>query len=282
MGMFSAAIGAGAGAAADQATGLINSETKVNAEKELMAAREQMEMRLREAQEQTRRSGNAYDFEQAGKNQPEVLKREDVAGRAKGARDTELKLGAQAAEAQQGRAESLTTAQFTKDHPILGEQEREHAANKEPPGQADLRSAQANYYRAGGAAGARAAAGGGKDDEKTAQNLANGYLKTAKALEDGGAAGAREAAQVLREKAQATLDGIGERQTDKGKGAAAKSYPPVPEAHSDKFNLRLTEAKRKFPDVKGKPSPGFEREKALIISAFEKTYGPGSTDALIE
>lgn len=240
MGMLSAALGAGGGAVAERAKGLIDSETRVNAEKELMAAREQMELRVREAQEQLRRGGNAYDFDVAGKNQPEVLRREDVAARGKHTRDSEL---------------ALDSAKYRKAHPELGEAERDIAANKEPPGQADLRGAQADYYRGGGAAGS---------GEKVAIATSNSLLKGALALEN---SGDMAGAQALRAQSRAVLAGVMSRQTGEGKGPAAQTYPAISQAQSDLLNKRLRE----------KP-----KDASLIISAFEKTYGPGSADALIE
>jgi len=240
MGMLSAALGAGGGAVAERAKGLIDSETRVNAEKELLAAREQMDLRLREAQEQMRRGGNAYDFEVAGKNQPEVLRREDTAARGKHTRDEEL---------------ALDSAKYRKAHPEIGEAEREIAANRELPGQADLRGAQADYYRNGGAAGS---------GEKTSLQTVDRLNKTATALENSGdVAGAK----VLRDRAQRVLEGIGQRQAADDKGAAAATYGPVPAAHIALLNKRL----RDEPD-----------DRWLIISAFEKTYGPGSAAPLIK
>lgn len=253
---LSAGLAAGGGAVADQAKGLIDAETRVNAEKELMAAREQMEMRLREAQEQSRRAGNAYDFEQAGKNQPEVLKREDTAGRAKGARDTELKLGADAALRHQNRAEDVTDAEhYLKNHQ-LSKADQQRAANKEPPGQKGLRDAQADYYRGGGAPGAKAKAGGGKaDDEKTALALVDRYNRTAKALEDSGDI---ESARALRDNARQVMEGIGARQAGAGKGAAPKTYPPIPAGAEAKL--------LKNPALRGD---------------FDAKYGPGAAALLL-
>lgn len=265
MGMFSGAMAAGGGAVADQAKGLIDSEIKVNAEKELLAAREQMQMRLNEAQEQTRRSGRQADFDTDLKNAPAKAASDVASLRTTEGAKTELGLARKDAEFDQGMNQARVGARYRKANPEIGEAEREAAANKEAPGSAKLREAQARYYDRDAAAGARARAPGAKgDDEKTAQNLANGYLKTAKALED---SGDMESARALREKAQATLDGIGQRQEGKGKGAAEKSYPPVAQSHATLLNQRLRE----------KP-----KDAKLIISAFERTYGPGSADALIE
>lgn len=255
---LSAGLAAGGGAVADQARGLIDAETRVDAEKALLAARGQMEMRLREAQEQSRRAGNAYDFEQAGKNQPEILKREDTAGRAKGARDTELKLGADAALRQQNRAEDVTDADFYLKNPQLSKADQQRAANKEPPGQKGLRDAQAEYYRGGGAPGAKAKAGGGtggKDDEKTALALVDRYNRTAKALEDSGDI---ESARALRDNARQVMEGIGAREASKGKGAAPKSYPPIPSAAEAKL--------MKNPALRGD---------------FDAKYGPGAAALIL-
>lgn len=264
MGMLSAAIGAGAGAAADQAKGLIDAETRVNAEKELMAAREQMQRRLGEAQEQRRRGGAAYDFEQAGKNQPEVLKREDLAGRAKGARDTELTLGRQAAESDLARRELPANAEAAADPRVLKATQAAADAKESTSTKAE-KAARAKLYSEGGPGAAAARVRVGKEgDEKTALATVDRLNRTAKALEDSGDI---ESARALREKAQQTLEGIGQRQEAAGKGAAPKAYPPAPQAHADLLNKRLRE------------NP---KDARLIISAFEKAYGPGSADALIE
>lgn len=265
MSILSGALAGGGEAIAGQARGLIDAETKLNVAKELAKVEEERQMRLLEAQEQTRRSGRQADFDTDLKNAPAKAASDATTLRAIEAEKTNLGLARKDAEFDQKLNQDRVGARFRKANPEVGEAERDAAANKEPPGSAKLRESQARYYDRDAAAGARARAPGAKgDDEKTAQNLANGYLKTAKALED---SGDNESARALREKAQATLDGIGQRQEGKGKGATEKKYPPVAQSHATLLNQRLRE----------KP-----KDAKLIISAFEKTYGPGSADALIE
>ena len=257
MSVFSGAMAGAGEAIAGQARGLIDAETKVNVAKELAKVEEERQMRLLEAQETRRREGAAYDFEQAGKNQPEVLRREDLAGTAKGARETNLALGRKAAEADAARRELPADAAAAVDPRVLAATQAGTDA-KVPTSTKKMHDAQAKLYGEGGAgaAAARVRAGGTKgDDEKTAQATVDRYLKTAKALEDSGDV---ESARVLREKAQLTLAGIEERQAGKGKGAAAKTYPPAPAAAIKKLE-----------------------GNASLRGDFDLKYGPGSAALIL-
>ena len=260
---LSAGLAAGGGAIADQAKGLIDSETKVNAEKELLAARAQMEMRLREAQEQTRRAGRQADFDTDIKNAPTKAKSDAESLRTTEGARTDVLTARKQQDADTARSEEIADSRFEKANPEIRTRRQQMAADKEAPGSAEERRAraekeraQADAIREGRGPGRGPAGGAGKgDDEKTALAQVDRYNKTAKALEDSGDI---DGARVLRSEAQRVLQGIETRQAVKGKGAASKSYPPIPSAAEAKL--------MKNPALRGD---------------FDAKYGPGAAALIL-
>lgn len=222
---LSAGLAAGGGAIADQAKGLIDSETKVNAEKELLAAREQMEMRLREAQEQTRRAGRQADFDTDIKNAPTKAKSDAESLRTTEGARTDVLTARKQQDADTARSEEIADSRFENANPAIRTRRQQMAADKEAPGSAEERRARAEKERAladaireGRGPGRGPAGGAGKgDDEKTAQAEVDRLLKLSKAYSD---AGNETKAEENRRKAEKVLDGVASRQASAGKGAS--------------------------------------------------------------